>query len=142
MLNLLRASKDITCIINVVVFLAFSEMKCIFQHIGVEHNVYKRRLDLDGKPLQEAEREQQLGEHVKIVNDTAKSKEVVTCGSCYGAETEERKCCNTCQEVKDAYTKKTWKFDPRGIEQCKDGKGLVDEQTALKEGCQVVWVGA
>ena len=61
----------------------------------------------------------------------------MTCGSCYGAETEERKCCNSCQDVKDAYTKKTWKFDPRGIEQCKDGKGLVDEQTALKEGCQI-----
>ena len=74
MLNLLRASRD--NLHNKVVFLALSEMKCIFQHIGVEHNVYKRRLDLDGKPLQEAEREQQLGEHVKIVNDTAKSKEV------------------------------------------------------------------
>ena len=108
------------------------------QHIGVEHNVYKRRLDLDGNPLQEAEREQQLGESVKIVNDTSKAKgEVVTCGSCYGAETEERKCCNTCQDVKDAYTVKTWKFDPRGVEQCKDGKGLVDEQNALKEGCQI-----
>ena len=107
------------------------------QHIGVEHNVYKRRLDLDGNPLQEAEREQQLGEAAKIVNDTSKSTEVVTCGSCYGAENEELKCCNTCQDVKDAYTKKTWKFDPRGIEQCKDGKGLVDEQTALKEGCQI-----
>ena len=35
------------------------------QHIGVEHNVYKRRLDLEGNPLQEAEREQQLGETKK-----------------------------------------------------------------------------
>ena len=69
--------------------------------------------------MQEAEREQQLGEAAKIVNDTSKSTAIVSCGSCYGAENEEMKCCNSCQDVKDAYTKKTWKFDPRGIEQCK-----------------------
>lgn len=63
--------------------------------------------------------------------------EVVTCGSCYGAETEDRKCCNTCQEVKEAYNKKTWKFDAKGVEQCKDGSGSEDEENALKEGCQI-----
>ena len=26
------------------------------------------------------------------------------CGGCYGAETEERRCCNTCEEVKLKYT--------------------------------------
>ena len=107
------------------------------QHIGIEHNVYKRRLDLDGKPLEEAIRENTLGETAKIVNKTGNEMDVIKCGSCYGAETPELKCCNTCQDVKQAYTKKTWKFDPRGVEQCKDGKSSEAEEKALKEGCQL-----
>jgi len=116
------------------------------QHIGVEHNIYKRRLDLDGKPLEEAVRAQGVGESAKIVNQTvteenktAKTKEVVTCGSCYGAESADVKCCNTCDDVRRAYQKKTWKFDPRGIEQCggEVGEASEREKLALKEGCQI-----
>ena len=61
----------------------------------------------------------------------------VVCGSCYGAETPERKCCNNCNDVREAYRLKTWKFDPRGIEQCRDGLGSEVEERALKEGCQI-----
>ena len=62
---------------------------------------------------------------------------MIKCGSCYGAETADRKCCNTCDEVKAAYSKKTWKFDPRGIEQCKNGLTSEAEERALKEGCHI-----
>ncbi len=110
------------------------------QHIGVEHNVYKRRLDLEGRPLQDPERQQQLGETAKIVNKTSADggNEVVKCGSCYGAETDEHQCCNTCDEVKQAYMRRTWKFDPRGVEQCR-GQGATSqsEDSALKEGCHM-----
>ena len=61
----------------------------------------------------------------------------VVCQSCYGAETAERKCCNTCNDVREAYRIKTWKFDPRGIEQCRDGLTSEIEERALKEGCQI-----
>ncbi len=113
------------------------------QHIGIEHNVYKRRLDLEGRPLEDARREQKLGEAAKIVNKTksdAAGKEVaqvVKCGSCYGAETEAKKCCNTCEEVRTAYSRKSWKFDPRGIDQCKGEHGSLEDEKALKEGCQI-----
>ena len=30
------------------------------------------------------------------------------CGDCYGAETEGVKCCNTCQELLDAYNAREW----------------------------------
>lgn len=43
-----------------------------------------------------------------------------TCGSCYGAETLIRKCCKTCDDVRDAYTVKGWQFTPVGVEQCKE----------------------
>lgn len=32
----------------------------------------------------------------------------VTCQSCYGAESEIRKCCNTCDELRKAYEEKGW----------------------------------
>ncbi len=40
------------------------------------------------------------------------------CGSCYGSESEEGQCCNTCAEVREAYRKKGWAFsNPETIEQ-------------------------
>ena len=36
------------------------------------------------------------------------------------------------------HRKKNWKFDPRGVEQCKDGATFSDaEKRALSEGCQI-----
>lgn len=109
------------------------------QHLDLAHNIYKRRLGLDGRPLEEPKRETAVGETAKILNQTS-TQELVKCGSCYGAETEERKCCNTCQEVKEAYRQRTWKFDSAGVEQCKGENSATNsesEERALKEGCQI-----
>lgn len=127
----------------------FSRISCDFlsldamdvsgeQHIDIEHNIFKRRLDLDGKPIEEPQKEHSLGAVAKVINNTQEeAKNATVCGSCYGAETEERKCCNTCNDVREAYRLKTWKFDPRGIEQCRDGLTSEREELALKEGCQI-----
>ena len=49
------------------------------------------------------------------------------CGSCYGAETEERKCCNTCEDVQTAYREKGWGIQEMDkFEQCKKGKFFVN----------------
>lgn len=41
------------------------------------------------------------------------------CGSCYGAEANPGDCCNTCEQVREAYRTKGWAFvNPDGIEQC------------------------
>jgi len=56
-------------------------------------------------------------------NETAVAVKEDECGSCYGAETEKLKCCNTCEEVQQAYRNKGWgvqNFDQ--FEQCKSGK--------------------
>jgi endoplasmic reticulum-Golgi intermediate compartment protein 3 len=42
------------------------------------------------------------------------------CQTCYGAENERRKCCNTCDEVRIAYREKNWQFSPYGVAQCAD----------------------
>jgi hypothetical protein len=38
------------------------------------------------------------------------------CGACYGAAPEDH-CCNTCEQVKEAYAKVSWAFRPNEIEQ-------------------------
>ena len=75
-----------------------------------------------------------MGAIAKVATNNGTSSGNATCGSCYGAETEEKKCCNTCNDVREAYRIKTWKFDPRGIEQCREGLGSEVEERALKEG--------
>lgn len=40
------------------------------------------------------------------------------CGSCYGGEPPAGGCCNTCEEVREAYARKGWSFsDPDHIDQ-------------------------
>jgi len=60
------------------------------------------------------------------------------CGSCFGAETEAKPCCNTCEEVQQAYNAKGWAFsDPHRIIQCVQ-EGFMDKLKSQKdEGCRV-----
>lgn len=57
--------------------------------------------------------------------------------SCYGAETVEQPCCNTCEEVREAYRKKGWAFNnPHGIAQC-IREGWTDKlKEQVNEGCR------
>lgn len=72
------------------------------QHLHIEHNIFKRRLDLDGQVIVDAQPEKHdvklSSTDKKPVNGTAEevlgTTEKPTCGSCYGAN---RTCCNTCQ---------------------------------------------
>jgi len=60
------------------------------------------------------------------------------CGSCYGAQTRPEQCCNTCEEVREAYRIRGWAFaNPEGIAQC-NAEGFSQQLTdAAGEGCQV-----
>lgn len=40
-----------------------------------------------------------------------KEKDRSKCGSCYGAARKES-CCQTCDDVRDAYIRKGWAFEP------------------------------
>ena len=59
----------------------FSRISCDFlgidamdvsgeQHIDIEHNIYKRRLDLDGKPIDDAQKDLKIGALPKFVNNS------------------------------------------------------------------------
>ncbi|CAG9462263.1 unnamed protein product [Pedinophyceae sp. YPF-701] len=57
------------------------------------------------------------------------------CGDCYGAATH---CCNSCDEVREAYRRMGWALpDLMTIEQCHDDKHMQDIQEQRGEGCHV-----
>ncbi|XP_046401835.1 endoplasmic reticulum-Golgi intermediate compartment protein 3 [Ischnura elegans] len=111
------------------------------QHFQIEHNIFKRRLDLEGKPIEEPKKTEELGATATTLFEKAVKNltEENKCGSCYGAETEEIKCCNTCEDVREAYRKKRWSLPPDigTIEQCKMEKNSEKVEKAFKEGCQI-----
>ncbi|KAG5870033.1 hypothetical protein JTB14_026614 [Gonioctena quinquepunctata] len=95
------------------------------QHLEINHNIYKRRLDLEGSPIEEPVKE----------DITIKETNKTECGSCYGAA---ERCCNTCEEVREAYRERKWAIDNlQNISQCKDEKYEEKKKTAFTQGCQI-----
>ena len=83
-----------------------------------EHQLFKTRLDKDGNTI-ETEKVKEL--NLAKNRDSREAEE--KCGSCYGAESETHKCCQTCEDVLSAYREKGWGVeDPRKFEQCEKGK--------------------
>ncbi|XP_038209767.1 endoplasmic reticulum-Golgi intermediate compartment protein 3 [Zerene cesonia] len=107
------------------------------QHLQMDHNIYKRRLDLNGNPIEEPKKEEIIISTSYVKNNSSEIAEV-TCGSCYGAAFNESQCCNTCEEVKEAYKIRRWALpDLATIEQCKNDESIEKVNLALKEGCQL-----
>lgn len=124
-------------------YLSVDAMDISGEHqLDIDHNIFKKRLDSDGRPLQDKPlKEVRIG---KSEMTTPDGKEVSAevppnyCGSCYGAEPYEGFCCNTCDQVQEQYRKKGWAFtDPDGTEQCVR-EGYSDKlKEQFGEGCQV-----
>jgi len=100
--------------------------------LNPQHDITKTRLDVRGHAITN----KKVG-----LNDLVPKAEVKEpgCGSCYGAESEEQPCCNTCEEVKKAYKKKGWTPNPGQIQQCMSEK-LTEEmmqQRDQSEGCNL-----
>lgn len=109
------------------------------QQINVEHNIYKRRLDLQGKPIEKPEKEKKLGaaseEFTKAIKPTLDPNR---CESCYGAEYKNMNCCNTCDDIREAYRRKGWALpDLDTFEQCKRENYNEKLNVHDKEGCQI-----
>nr|XP_022913678.1 endoplasmic reticulum-Golgi intermediate compartment protein 3 [Onthophagus taurus] len=104
------------------------------QHLQIDHNIYKRSLDLDGKPITEPKKE----DIIIKAKDEEEAKNV-SCGSCYGASLDPKRCCNTCEDVREAYRERRWAFpdNPENITQCKDEKFNEKIKSAFQQGCQI-----
>lgn len=98
-----------------------------------EHQLFKTRLDKEGNEIH-TEKVQEL--------NLAKNRQIgekTDCGSCYGAETDLHKCCNTCEDVLTAYREKGWGVDdPRKFEQCEnEGYQGEDFDSTKDEHCRI-----
>ncbi|XP_076960217.1 uncharacterized protein LOC143636525 [Bidens hawaiensis] len=105
------------------------------QHLDIKHTVMKNRIDAKGNLIQ------MTTDHIgttTIGNPIHKhaAQNQTYCGSCYGAEFSSAECCNSCNEVREAYRRRGWGLtDPDLIDQCKR-EGFVQRiKDEEGEGC-------
>ena len=95
-------------------------------------------VDVSGEQVKDIENKiskRRMDQHGKLVQETREQK----CEDCYGAATPEQPCCNTCEEVRNAYRKKGWEFkDPKSIVQCAREQHRDEFEEQATEGCQVL----
>ncbi|KAI0237071.1 Endoplasmic reticulum-Golgi intermediate compartment protein 3 [Lamellibrachia satsuma] len=109
------------------------------QQIDVLHHMMKQRLTSDGKPVEAIPEKGNLGDPTKdFVDAVQKPVEADRCESCYGAESLNRRCCNTCEEVREAYRQKGWAINNMdNIEQCKREGWEEKFKSEEGEGCRI-----
>ncbi|KOS12842.1 hypothetical protein Malapachy_0424 [Malassezia pachydermatis] len=102
--------------------------------VDIHHEIERHRLDRFGKPLgYEAEREL-VGEAHRIAAERGPNY----CGECYGGQPPDSGCCNSCDEVREAYARKNWSFStPDEIEQCRQEHWSENIRKQNSEGCNV-----
>jgi endoplasmic reticulum-Golgi intermediate compartment protein 3 len=80
----------------------------------VTHSIVKTRLDVQGGEVPN-------GRKTGLESDLGKVGEAKSpdyCGSCYGGLPPEGGCCQTCEDVRQAYIKNGWSFaNPDAVEQ-------------------------
>mmetsp|Transcript_25389 Transcript_25389/g.61149 ORF Transcript_25389/g.61149 Transcript_25389/m.61149 type:complete len:335 (-) Transcript_25389:274-1278(-) len=126
---------------------------------NVHHHVHKHRLDVRGAPIGESEKvemkrtlkTEELHALAKkstdddskkentIESDSNTPKDISKCLSCYGAEAFPGQCCNTCDELRSAYTARGWALNSlQKTEQC-EGQPLTPRFQQLEdhEGCRI-----
>ncbi|KAL3621427.1 hypothetical protein CASFOL_036339 [Castilleja foliolosa] len=110
------------------------------QHLDVRHDIIKKRIDAHGNIIET--RTDTIGSP-KIERPLQKhggrlEHNETYCGSCYGAETGDDDCCNNCEDVREAYSKKGWALtNPDDIDQCKREGFLQRIKDEDGEGCNL-----
>ena len=109
------------------------------QQTGVVHGVSKVRLTPVSEGSHPIER---TALDLHAPDDSAKHMDPEYCGSCYSApappNAQKAGCCNTCEDVREAYASNSWSFGKgEGVEQCeREGYGeRLDAQR--REGCRI-----
>lgn len=111
------------------------------QHLDVKHDIFKRRLDSAGRVLEPPKQEKIGGSQAEkpLQKHGGRLEHNETyCGSCYGAEQSDDECCNSCEEVREAYRRKGWGVtNPDMIDQCKREGWLQKIKDEEGEGCNM-----
>jgi len=100
----------------------------------ITHNILKTRLTDAGVPVPSAISGELRNELDRLNEQKSKNY----CGSCYGGKPPEGGCCNTCDQVREAYVNNGWSFsNPDGIEQCVDEGWSEKLKDQSNEGCNI-----
>lgn len=111
------------------------------QHLDVKHDIFKKRLDLTGTAVEQPKQENiggpQMDKPLQRHGGRLEHNETY-CGSCFGAEQSDEDCCNSCEDVREAYRRKGWAVtNPDHIDQCKREGWLQKIKDEEGEGCNV-----
>ncbi|KAK3185024.1 hypothetical protein Dsin_032310 [Dipteronia sinensis] len=110
------------------------------QHLDIRHDIFKKRIDAHGNVI---EVKQDVIGAPKIEKPLQRhggrlEHNETYCGSCFGAETSDDDCCNSCEEVQDAYRKKGWALTNADmIDQCKREGFVQKVKDEEGEGCHI-----
>ncbi|XP_042433488.1 endoplasmic reticulum-Golgi intermediate compartment protein 3-like isoform X2 [Zingiber officinale] len=110
------------------------------RHYDIRHDIVKKRMDHLGNVIESKQDgvgapkiERPLQKHGGRLDHNESY-----CGSCYGAETSDDHCCNSCEEVREAYQKKGWGMtNPDHIDQCKREGFIERVKEENGEGCNI-----
>jgi endoplasmic reticulum-Golgi intermediate compartment protein 3 len=80
----------------------------------ISHHILKTRLNSDGSTVPNSA----VAEMRNDIDKLNERRAAGYCGSCYGGTPPEGGCCNTCDQVRQAYVARGWSFgNPTAIEQ-------------------------
>jgi hypothetical protein len=113
--------------------------------LDVDDTLKKKRLHANGKAFSKEDIEVDLNQHRDFQTEKEKvlKQELAAdyCGPCFGAHEEEGQCCQTCDELVMAYTKKRWKTELLKFtaEQCiREGRDKQEPKRMVKgQGCNL-----
>lgn len=114
--------------------------------LNIEDTMVKTRLSAKGRLLGDAPEKVESNKHKrsqekkhKILKGEKPGPDY--CGPCFGAQENEADCCNTCDELIEAYEKKRWRTDIilQTAEQCiREGRDRIEPKLMKKgEGCNI-----
>lgn len=112
--------------------------------LGIDDQMVKQRLNMKGMMLGKEETVE-VNKHQQINQEKQKVLTVELpenyCGPCYGAHVNETQCCNTCDELIEAYKDKRWRTDLvlQTAEQCiREGRDKIEPKKLRRgEGCRL-----
>ncbi|KHJ74747.1 hypothetical protein OESDEN_25637 [Oesophagostomum dentatum] len=100
---------------------------------NVQNDIFKLRLDRHGKNITDAVQKIEVNHNSSAIEPEATTPK---CGSCYGA-LPAGSCCNTCEEVKEAYHLRGWTVNADEVDQCKNDPWVKKTKEFKDEGCRV-----
>lgn len=107
------------------------------QQNGLDHDISKTRLSPSGVAIGSA-----FAHRMDEEAATASSATPLPagyCGSCYGAEARPGQCCNTCDDVRNAYAERGWEMNKvtHECEQCLRERRFPEIEAKEGEGCRL-----